>query len=431
MRFPRLILLTLIVLTGGMCLWLAGAHLWAWYHYRAGASALERYHDQEALDHLETCLTVWSRSAPIHLLAARAARRTGAFDRARDHLEKCQALEGTASDESNLEDNLLSAAAGNLEEVERYLEAWVDQHPADGPLVWEALAAGYLRMYRIRDALAVLDRWLADQPDNVQAQALKGDVWRQVRSLRRAVPCYRRAVQLDPERVGARRWLVFCLMEIGQFQEAVSHLDALRRVNPDDPDLLVRLGRCQSKLGQTEAGRQVLGEVLQKHPGHGLALRSLGQLALMEKKPAEAEDWLRQAVRALPYDYASHYALLQALRQQGKRKAARAQSRITEKFKKRQERIGEIQTHDMSMRPHDPALHCELGKLLLSVGHPEVGRQWLYSALRLDADYAPAHAALARYFAGHGDAERAAFHREQANKGRKKGDRKSDLTVRP
>jgi tetratricopeptide (TPR) repeat protein len=412
MRRSWLILLILALLGGA--LWLGGPHLWAWYHFRAAQSALERYHSEEALAHLKACLTVWPASAPTHLLACRAARRTGDFEEAKRHLQECRQLEGDLSNESTLEGALLDAAMGDLGKVEVYLEDWAEKHPAQAPLIWEALAEGALRMYRIRDALSYLDLWLRAQPENVQALFVRGNVWRHVRSLGKAAPDYRRVVELDPQRRDARRWLAYCLIEIGQFDEAITHLDVLRRHDPDDPDLLVRLARCRSKLGQMEPARQILSVVLANHPDHGLALRTRGQLALMERKPAEAEDWLRQAVRVRPHDYESHYALFLALVRQGKKTAAKAQSKTTEDLKKRLERLGEIQSREMSMRPHDPALHCELGTLLLRVGYPEVGLGWLHSALNQDSHYRAAHTALADYYAAHGNAEKAAYHRREA-----------------
>jgi tetratricopeptide (TPR) repeat protein len=411
MRRSGLVLLFLVVLGG--VLWLGARHLWAWHHLSAGQSALERYHSAAALAHLNSCLEVWPGSASAHLLACRAARRTGAHDRAEQHLRECQRLEGDPSAESTLEKALLSASKGDLDEVEATLEEWVEKDPAQAPLVWEALAEGYLHMYRIRDALSCLDQWLRDQPDNVQALFLRGEVWRHVGSLRKAVPDYRQAAKLDPERLDARTWLAFCLLEIGQFDEAVTHLKALRRLQPEEPDVLVCLARCQSKLGQNDPARRLLTEVLAKYPDHGLALRTRGQLALMEKHPAEAEGWLRQAVCVCPHDYKAQYALYLALLHQGKKTAAEAQSRTTEELKKRKERMAKIQSQEMTRRPHDPALHCELGTLLLQVGYRDLGLRWLSSALHQDPHYAPAHAVLADYYAAHGDPEKAAFHRRQ------------------
>ena len=76
--------LIFLVLTG---VGLAVPHLKAWYHYRAGKTALERYHAVEALGHLNACLRTWPESKDARLLAARAARRADRLDEAVAHLE--------------------------------------------------------------------------------------------------------------------------------------------------------------------------------------------------------------------------------------------------------------------------------------------------------------------------------------------------------
>ena len=40
----------------------------------------------------------------------------------------------------------------------------------------EALAEGYMRMYRVLDALHLLQDWLDARPDEVEALSLRGDV---------------------------------------------------------------------------------------------------------------------------------------------------------------------------------------------------------------------------------------------------------------
>ena len=83
-------------------------------------------------------------------------------------------------------------------------------------------------------------------------------------------------------------------------------------------------------------------------------------------------------------------------------------------IKDRADRVAEITTRQLSARPHDPALHCELGKLCLQGGQLEVGESWLLSALRQGPNYRPAHAALADYYRQRGDSERAEEHRRRA-----------------
>ena len=70
-------------------------------------------------------------------------------------------------------------------------------------------------------------------------------------------------------------------------------------------------------------------------------------------------------------------------------------------MKERQERLGEPRSREMSMRPHDPALHCLMGVLLDALGYSDVAEKWLFSALNEDPDYRPAHAALADFYRRH------------------------------
>src|SRR5262249_42465127 len=95
MRHPRhtLAVATLFVLIAA-CAGMSGAYLWAAYHLRAAREALERYHTNEALPHLQACLTVWQRDPETLLLAARAARRTGEFDWADHYLNQYQDVRG-------------------------------------------------------------------------------------------------------------------------------------------------------------------------------------------------------------------------------------------------------------------------------------------------------------------------------------------------
>jgi tetratricopeptide (TPR) repeat protein len=411
MRRPLARLLALLVVLAGLAL--GAPHLRAWYHLRAARADLARYHAEAARAHLDRCLRVWPKSAEAHLLASRAARQAGDLEAADRHLRECQRLRQGTTDEITLEWSLLRAAAGHLDEVEEYLHRRAAQAPDEAPLVWEALAAGYARVYRVLDALAVLERWLEGRPDDVQALVLRGNVYRKVKASQSAAADFRRAVELAPERDDARWGLAVSLVEIGRYQEALTHLEQLRPRRPDDPELRVRVARCFARLDRRDEARRLLEEVLAAHPDNGPALLNLGQLLVQAGRPEEAEPWLRQAVRAQPHGYPANYALYDCLNKQDKGPEARAQLAVADAIKGDLDRVSEITTRQLSARPRDPALHCELGTLFIRGGHPEVGESWLLSALRQAPDYRPAHAALADYYRRRGD-ERAELHRRQA-----------------
>lgn len=404
----------LAVLLAVACLALAATQVWAWHQLRAGRAELARYHFDAARAHLAACLRVWPRSAEAHLLASRAAREAGDLTAADRHLRECQRLRGGTTDEITFEWSLLQAAAGYPDEVEGYLHGRGAESPAEVPLIREALAAGYARLYRVLDALAELDQWLKQSPDDVQALVARGSLYRKVKAFQSAAADFRRAVELDGERDDARWGLAVALLEIGRYREALTHLERLRPRRADDPYLLVRVSRCQARLGQTGEAKKLLEEVLAAHPDDGPALTNLGQLLVQAGQLEEAEGLLRRAVAAQPHVYAPHWALYDCLKKRDKGAEARAELAVAEAIKDRSEQIAEITTRQMSSRPHDPALHCKLCKLFVESGQPEVGESWLLSALRLDPNYRPAHAALAELYRQRGDAERAEAHRREA-----------------
>ncbi len=409
-RLAVLLLLCVVLALGGV-------QAWAWYHWRAAQAELERFHGARAGAHLAACLRVWPSSVAAHLLAARAARLDGDYDEAERQLQECQRLQGEPSDEVALEWALRRAAMGDLKEVDEYLEARAAKDPARAPLIREALVQGYVRMYRVFDAVACLDAWLRQRPDDPRALFLYGEAWRQGGSTRQAVPYYQRVLDLDPGQDEARRRLAFGLVELGRGGEALPHLEYLRRQGSDDAEVLVHLARCQDELGQADEARQTLEGVLAGRPGDGPALRALGQVLLHAGQPAEAERRLHQAAAAMPQDYQVQWSLYQALRQEGKGEEAEAQRARAEHLKDLRERLADLEHRRLPEQPHDPALHCEMGTVLLELGYDELGERWLRSALHEKPDYRPAHAALAGYYERKGDAAQAAEQRRAAQEG--------------
>jgi tetratricopeptide (TPR) repeat protein len=402
------------MLVAGLVLAAGAPQLWAWYHLRAARDALDRYHPEEARPHLVECLKIWPNQIHVHVLASRAARQCGDFDAADRELRAGQQAEGGSSDEIAFEWSLLRAASGDLLEVEEYLQWRLEQDPRLSPLVWEALVEGYIRIYRILDALACLDHWLRLEPDNLRALELRGLAYQNGKSAYKGAQDLRRVIEKDPSREATRWRLAMCLLNIGAYDEAFAHLEFIARTKANDPDVQVHLARCHNMLGRPAKARQILDDVIRDHPEHSTALRTRAQFALADRQPAAAEAWLREATRLAPNDYQAHHMLSQALHQQGKTEAAQAEAKVAQEMRQRAERLGELRSRKLSEQPLDPALHYEMGVLLARGGHLEIAESWFLSALNLAPDYQPAHAALADYYEKRGD-PRAAEHRRLAN----------------
>jgi len=138
-------------------------------------------------------------------------------------------------------------------------------------------------------------------------------------------------------------------------------------------------------------------DVLARQPNFAAALSLRGQLALKSGPLAEAETWLRQALRRNPMDHRARYSLALCLERTGQEGEARRERRHLQQMEEDVARFNEIVTKEIAQRPTDPALHCTLGQLLWRSGQREEGIHWLQSALRLDPHYVPAQQALADY----------------------------------
>jgi tetratricopeptide (TPR) repeat protein len=372
----------------------SGPRLWAWRHFLQGRSELEHFHPEEARRHLSACLRFWPGHLEGQLLAARAARQLEDFEEAEEHLRQAQRLGPPSSEKLLREWALNRAAKGDLRQTESYLLPLAQEESEQALPACEALIQGYQRTYRIPEALFLLDLWQKRRPDDVRPLLLRGRLWTAFARWQRAVPDYRRVLELEPEREEAQRGLALCLTEIGQEEEAAPCWEALQRRHPADRDVQVNLARCWSHLGQGQTAQQMLQAVLQECPDHFLALHSLGKMFLDQQRPAEAETWLRRAVRLAPQDHNSHWLLYRALLQQDKTAEAERLLDRTKRLELRWERLTRIIQHELPSRPHDAALQAELGIFLLEMGYETAGRNWLLSALQEDPHCASARAAL-------------------------------------
>jgi predicted Zn-dependent protease len=406
----RLILLLLVL--GGLGSYRAGKELWAGYHLRAANRAIQRHDLTLAQAHLALCLEVRSDSAKIHFLTARTARRAGDEAEAEAHLKECSRL-AWPQEALDLERALHRAQRGDLDAVEGALLAAVRRGGEDEAFVLEALAQGYLRTYRLAEALHCLDRLLGREPDHVPALVWRGEVKERRNDLPEAIRSYRRAVELAPENDEARLRLAECLTRYERTDEAVGHFERLLDSQPANPRLLLGLARCRRSAGRGVEARELLGTLLDFNPGHAEALAERGKLALEAGDAAEAERWLRRALAQAPFDRDINYNLVQCLLNQGKAEEARTQQARLDRISADFQRAAEV-TRMVAGSPKDPALRYEAGVILLRNGQEQEGVRWLLTALQVDPGHRPTHAALADFYERRGQPLEAARHRGAA-----------------
>jgi tetratricopeptide (TPR) repeat protein len=372
-------------------------HAWAWWKLHSAKGALARHHPEEARRKLDSCERVWGGRVSVRLAACRASWQMSEFTAAASELREAQRILGGATDETAFEWALLQAAAGEVRVVDRYLQRRAEQSLERGRVVWEALAMGYLSVYRTLDAMAILNHWLELEPNNVRALELRGQTYVVGKGVVRGAEDYRRVLALDATRHATRRRLAQAALDLGRYPEAAEHLELLARDAPDDPWIAASRARAYLFTQRLDEARRLLDEAIEKHPDDPLCLRIRGHHAILVGRPAEAEGDLRRAVAIAPWEYQAQNLLFQALQQQGKTAEAKEQLAVAERVRDHSERLGELQSRQLAQFPLDANLHCEMGALLIDTGRGEVGVQWLRTALTLDPTHKAAQERLAAY----------------------------------
>jgi Tfp pilus assembly protein PilF len=411
-RGRRLLLLFVVFLLLGA--WLGGQHLWAYWHYREAQKALGTRDFAAAEQHFEESLRVWSSSSETHLQAARAARKAGDFDTAERLLARCRDLGGEA-DAILLELQLAQVQRGHLMDVEPQLVDRVLHNHPESVAILEVLTLASIQTFRLAHALECLRRWLEREPNRVEAWLLQAYVYDRLRNPSQALASYRRAVELDPVNDEARVHMAVQLAGGNYVEEAFAQFQYLREKQGDTPTVLTGLAYCHRMRNEPQEARQLLEAVLADHPRDWKALAERGRLAMEEESPQEAEKWLRQAVTIAPHESEISYSLCQCLRRLGKNKEAEEVLAALKSVEKDLEHMAEL-SRQIARSPHDPALRCEAGLLLIRNGLDSEGLRWLESALAEDPRHKPTHLALADFYARQGEKEKADQHREMTKK---------------
>jgi len=401
------------LLFGGLALVAAFGYrpLLARYQTAQAELALEDRNAELALAWLGKVMVHSPRDSRAHFLLARAHRRLGDLQQVREHLQQARDL-GFSPARIEREEILAMAQTGELQKTLQHLPGLLVDPGDDAPEICEAFVSGYYLAYDFANAFKLLEVWQKDFPKDPQPHYLRGLYESHIGSEKRALEAFRKAHALAPRRADIRKFLVQSLMDVQEFDEALSHVRLLAAQFPEDLDLNAALGHCLFEKGDLDEARQVLEELLQRHPDHYAATLVLGKLLNRLELPDQAIQRLEPLYQKKPFDYQVRFALATALQAVGRADEAadhfvyvhEAQSELA----KARNLMDEAKDD-----PENAEARFQIGMILLKFDAPAQGAEWLRMVLQIDPRHLPALRALEDYYRQRGQHDLAATYRRQ------------------
>jgi tetratricopeptide (TPR) repeat protein len=118
--------------------------------------------------------------------------------------------------------------------------------------------------------------------------------------LQRQADGYESVLQREPENQTALKGLLEAKLGLGDVKGAISPLEKLSKLNPNETDYAVLLAQAKQQVGDLEGSAQTYRDILKTKPGNVNALDGLVTLLLQQKRPEAAVGLLQDTLKTAP-----------------------------------------------------------------------------------------------------------------------------------
>ncbi len=270
--------------------------------YGLGRSAGLRGDDAAALELYKAALELQPEAAEIHQQMGLAYRKLGDMDAAREHLSKQASgslsfpdplMDSLRSDfsRSHLFAGLEAQSTGRWEEAVAEYRKAVNEDPTNG-VNHQILADALEKSGDLDSAIEEfrLAASLLPSDGMVRVQLAKALIARDGVS-DEAIDLFRRAVELTPGLVEARRGLASVLLHQQRYEEALEHLDATLEIDPTDPGARLMRARALAAVGRETEAKLDLEAILAARPD---SLEAALDLAALEARQGEFDGAIKR-----------------------------------------------------------------------------------------------------------------------------------------
>jgi len=340
---------------------------------------------------------LWSDAPEIALARARLHRHEADLVEFRRDLQRARLL-GIAPERADREQWMSLAQSGQMGIAGPQLINLLDTGGGEEAEICEAFALGYMRMRDFGAALALLEAWAQEAPEDARPHAWIGQIQAELMATEKAETAFRGALQLAPSNASAALGLGQLLLDLKRPAEAIEFFQLAAADESAGAAASAGLASSLQTQNRLAEAAQVLEVALKRFPDDYRLLVQKAEGFVEQGEYAAAEQLLRPEIESGSRRRELRYTYAVALRGIGRTEEAAEHFAYTSEAAQRtaaaNQRIAAV-----AADPTNADLRYDIGQTHLTYGNIEDGLMWLQSALEIDPKHRPSHRALAEYYA--------------------------------
>ncbi|MDO8970586.1 MAG: tetratricopeptide repeat protein [Saprospiraceae bacterium] len=275
------------------------------YAVPAGKAFLAYHQEQKAIQILEEVLDETSINSEICYLLGSAYYQTGQLKQALVYSERAVALDPFSVNAALLSGEI-SLAMGHDDDA----LAWgqkavsIDDRHSDSILF---LAFIFEKRNKLQEALQIVQKALQKNVINQEMLLERARLVYQVNGAAAALPLLKELDTVYPEQVPVLKLLARVEKEGGDLVQSEKIAFQALRLDPDQPELNLLMGKLQRLSGQLDQAIHFLSLAIVQAPGLADAYLELGQVYLDRRETPQALQTYQKGMKAVPHDFRMVY----------------------------------------------------------------------------------------------------------------------------